>query len=400
MREEGGGARIWRTRRPELAEPHAPMASRLSKSASGRIAPGDDGESTMRKSVREKIGLGIERIGEVIAGTPKDNSPIEPVATPWMIQESHGAWALSDDGGTLFHERKGHDLGLPGIVLKTGVTKLSFKVIASHNNKGHNIFIGVMDADAERKPPVAADLPHTDRAGPAGTRAPAPLGAGKAGAAWGYHPYDGMIYYTPDAYLRGVKGASQKEGEVMRELPHMRGDAEGQTLHVVVDMNQKKLLMGVNDDMEPVDVGITLPTSVQPYVFFDWRDDAVELLGNSVQIVERQPSRRHVPSKQTARAVRTARGNTKPKGGGLLTDRGAAPKPTAQVTNRRTFNPEQHLELAMSALMQVHKSDSLALNNAISGFSLGESPSRALMLKELERCAVELEKTDLATLQA
>ena len=54
----------------------------------------------------------------------------------------------------------------------------------------------------------------------------------------------------------------------------------------------------------------------------------------------------------------------------------------------------------MSALMQVHKSDSLALNNAISGFSLGESPSRALMLKELERCAVELEKTDLATLQA
>ena len=380
------------------------VLTRLAGGKSGRINA-DGGETGgNRRSIRESVGLAIETIGEKIAGHHKiDGPPPEPVDTPWLIQEAHGAWSLSDDGATIYHERKGHDIGLPGIVLKTGVTKLSFKVTASHNNKGHNLFIGVMDADAPRTPPPLPEptANQTERAPGATNRTAPTLGAGKGGAAWGYHPYDGMIYYTPDAYQRGVKGAVEKEGQVMRELPHMRGDAEGQILHVVVDMDNKKLLMAVNTD-EPVDVGITLPVSVQPYVFFDWREDAVELLGNVVPLVLRQPSRRHMAGKSTARQARTAR--AKPKAG-MSTDRRVskgeekAPlKPPA--ADARTFTVEQHLELALAALMAVHKSDSLALNNGIPGFSLGENPSRNLMLKELERCATDLQSPSADALQA
>ena len=367
--------------------------SRIGGSNKNLVAGGAD---QPKKSSR--LSTTLHNIADVVTGHHKE-APAEAVDTPWRIEDAHGAWSLSDDGATVYHERKGHDLGLPDIVLKTGVTKISMKVIASHNNKGHNIFLGVMDADAPREAPT--DGASTKRGG-----TPA-LGTGKAGEAWGYHPYDGMLYYTADAYQRGAKGAAAgKEGEPLRELPHMRGDAEGQVLHMVIDMDNKKLLMAVNN-MEAVDMGIQLPASVMPYVFFDWRDDAVELLGNVVPTTQRQPSHRHKDKGKT----------TNRKGGGVLTARAQALKgsnhraprdndgrttgPSAAVTEVTLepapppkqqgappppggFTDALRFDLAINALMAVQRSDPIALANAVPGFSLGD-PTRELMIKELER---------------
>ena len=76
-------------------------------------------------------------------------------------------------------------------------------------------------ADAQREAPQGETGAATSRAGRATNRG----ATGKAGEAWGYHPYDGMLYYTPNAYQRASKGGQKADVE----LPHMRGDAEGRT---------------------------------------------------------------------------------------------------------------------------------------------------------------------------
>eukprot|EP00966_Prymnesium_polylepis_P156704 3620826-Prymnesium_polylepis.1 len=194
----------------------------------------------------------------------------------------------------------------------------------------------------------------------------------------------------------------------------MRGAAEGQQLQLVVDMDAHTLAMGVNDDA-PVDMGVALPAAVTPYVFFDWRDDAVELLGSTVELTERQPSRRYEERAgkgggNKARGVLTdrakamkgshqiERGDAGRKGGGLGTvaedgaDEEAAPKPPPKPREKPPgapppeggFTEPMHLALALGALTAVHKLDPEAIAMAVPGFSLGE-PTRELLIKELER---------------
>jgi len=345
----------------------------------------------------------------VLPGASREQLPLPSIETPWAIEESVDAWALSDDGGTLYHMRKGHDICIADIVLKEGVTKVSFKITASHNNKGHNMYLGVLDAGVEREAPVVP--PEKQR-----RLASARLGTpGKAGQAWGYHPYDGFLYYSSDAYQRGYRATTDSSSE----LPHMRGESAGQTLNMEIDMNNKRLRMGVNT-MTLVDMGITLPSSVSPYVFLDWREDAVEIMGSIIPSAPRVPMHRYVEAKQgrsgkgllTARA-QALKGSTRKaskdfsNGSGRVEPLASAPA-SSKATDMNSYitpskpydaNPmkglegseSMHLEVAIGALLAIHMSDVNIIARALPGFSLGEDPSADLMMKELLRVRRKLD---------
>ena len=104
---------------------------------------------------------------------------LEPIDTPWRIDDPDiEAWTLSDNGTTINHHRKRPDIAIVDSELTQGVSSFTFKIRRSHNNKGHNIYIGVMDARASRSATPPGD----------GSRA-----EGQAGAAWLWHTYDGSV---------------------------------------------------------------------------------------------------------------------------------------------------------------------------------------------------------------
>lgn len=363
-----------------------------------RTAIRDKDKTKRPESEGKSLRRRMSNVVSSITGIGKETQ-IPQVETPWRIQEAPSAWAVSDDGATLYHMRKGHDVGVLDTVLTKGVTKISFKLIASHNNKGHNIFLGVLDADAPREPPSLGPEKQKRLSSRTGT-------PGKGGEAWAYHPYDGFLYYTPDVYARGTRAITDSH----QELPHMRGETAGQILHLHIDMDKRQLSMSVND-LTPVDISVKLPRAVSPYVLCDWRDDAIEVLGSNVQRVFRQPAHRCSDVKtgksgkglltQRAQALRGGRkpssGSNGPMNGlgGLEQDQGNAVETDTFLKVDRTpadsSTEALHLEVAIGALLAVHMNDVNAIARALPGFSLGDDPSADLMVKELLRVRKKLD---------
>ena len=151
----------------------------------------------------------------------------EALATPWQIDDTAtdlDAWALSEDGLTIYHERKHHDVAVLDLVMREGVHKLSFRFVKSYNNKGHSLFVGVLDADASHSPPKSEKTPQR-----------VTVQNGSHGDAWSYHPYDGMIYHSKNAYERG------QEGWQHNLLPSMKGTIHDSVLHITINMDERKV---------------------------------------------------------------------------------------------------------------------------------------------------------------
>jgi hypothetical protein len=204
-----------------------------------------------------------------------------PMLTPWRLEDPDiEAWSLSNGGLTINHARKHHDIALLDVELKEGVASFAFRVNRSHNNKGHNIFIGVIDAHSQR----SVESGHKSGRHGSGSSRGSTGSSAHAGAAWFWHPYDGQVrasvsyrsppspaplvvvvsqcefaslqlYATNNAFEKGAKTKDFK----MRNL---RGQVEGKVLTMTVDMIHKKLSFSI-DAAEPIWTGV-LPFTVRP----------------------------------------------------------------------------------------------------------------------------------------
>ena len=121
------------------------------------------------------LGKGWTRAPDRGSGVKLEATETE---TPWRIEDPDlNAWSVSDDGMMIHHHRKQPDIALLDMELTEGTHTFSFRVKRSHNNKGHHIFIGVLDSAAPRS------------GGDKNSCA--------AGRSWCWHPYDGHVSSTP-----------------------------------------------------------------------------------------------------------------------------------------------------------------------------------------------------------
>lgn len=123
----------------------------------------------------------------------------------------------------------------------------------------------------------------------------------------------------------------------------------------------------------------------------------MSLSGDTIPLTMRQPSPRikkessifKDPNAKKAEKVVAPKKERGSNNNASVTVSVPPPKPLA-APPESTATPAQQLEWALTALMAVHREDVAMLNTAMPGFSLGEKPSRELLLRELERLAPSL----------
>lgn len=354
------------------------------------------------------VGLalaGLDKIGQIRRGSVATGNgpPPEPLLTPWLIDEAGPAFAVSADGTTVTHDRKGFDVAVGDKVMRSGVHRFTYKVIKSRNGKGHNIYLGVADADVARVQPMAEDGGSTTRrAGQANRNgAPFKFRSGQMGKAWGLHPFDGTVYYSDDGYQRGEKAwlpkAKDAKGLTVQQVAqlqhaHARGKADGWEILCVVDMDQKKLSFSVNGG-EEIDSRVELPAGVVPYVFFDWKDDAIAII-SGIDATMRQPAIVREPGGsdplKSARGQISARGPAPPPVS-LGTPATATPATTAEVSSpdramaRKVGNDDARLQRALTVLLLASKENASVVSDVVPGFDSQACKTRETLLAEIER---------------
>ena len=89
------------------------------------------------------------------------------------------------------------------------------------------------------------------------------------GQAWGVCPYDGAIIFTNDCYSLGEKVSTFWNSQ-------LKGRANGAVVEMFVEPVRRALSFSV-DGSERVEVGVSLPDLVRPYVRLGLEDDVVTL---------------------------------------------------------------------------------------------------------------------------
>lgn len=373
----------------------------------------------------EGLTLNMSKIGNrmskmVGGGAPAEDKTMlqqsEPIETPWLTEEAGSAFGVSSDGSTLTHTRKGFEIAVADLVMTEGTHSFTFKVVKSRNGKGHNLYLGVIDAAAERTAPAMTENNGSKSARGGSTArggAPQKYSAGTAGGAWGLHPFDGTVYYAPDAYQRGDKAwlpqAREAKGLTVKQVAelqhdHAKGNADGWLVTVVVNMDERTLSFGVNGKT-PTDSRVKLPASVSPYAFFDWKDDAVALTeGVPAQlrpisgILEPPASdAKHAPPRSARGARPAGAGPPKTLGAQVAGALGSLPGVGTQSpvsAQKAGLNGDgARLQRALTMLLNVHKLDGDILQRALPPPATlnADGLDRPTLLAELDRLAAEID---------
>lgn len=398
-------------------------ASIPQNTSSGRISSESRGSTSARRASTRVLagaaagtGLVLDKVKKRMStmtpfssrdvGSASLGPPPDPLETPWLVEEFGPAFGVSSDGKTLTHMRKGFDVAIGDRVMRKGVHRITFIVHKSRNGKGHNLYVGVADANAQRVPPAQADGGVSTRGGAtARSGAPYKMTPGSMGKAWGLHPFDGTVYFSEDGYQRGEKAWLPKAKEVSTltvqqvaqlQHAHSRGKADGTVIVAIVNMDDKTLSFSVNDGPE-IDSKVVLPEAVSPYVFFDWKDDAVSITAG-VDSALRQPAILKEPGSSDAKTKSMKDLGTAAtivasmKVGSSDRSRGSPDR----GSNRKTGgsgggSADARLQRAATLLMLVHQRDASMLPLTIPGISPEACNDRQALLAELDRLGEQID---------